>query len=142
MNNKLTMVVAPMIAFAVLLVSCKKEKDDNGGDAGIAGRYKMTGLAEITPAGEVDQFPFTDDCAKDDILEFKKNKTYVYTDAGEVCVPSGNDSGVWDTAGDNKITIDGAEVNIVSKTATQLVLLRTEDQDGNTVAYKVTLQKL
>jgi hypothetical protein len=138
MNNKLTMVVAPMIAFAVLLVSCKKEKDD----AGITGRYKMTALVEITAAGEVDQFPLIDDCVKDDVLEFKSNKTYVYTDAGTVCTPSGNDTGTWENAGGNKIRIDGQEITIVSQTATQLVLLNVEDLDGNKLTYKSTYQKL
>jgi len=141
MNNKLTMAVVPMILFAVMLVSCKKEKDE-GGRNGITGRYKMTGLTKVEPGGETDQFPLIDDCVKDDVLEFRSDKTYVYTDAGSICVPNGSETGTWENMGGNKIKIDAAEVTIVSQTATQLVLLRIQPAVDGDLVFKAVYRKL
>lgn len=142
MNNKLNIVSATMILFAVMLISCKKEKNDNNGNNSIAGKYRMTALVEIKDGVETDQFPLIDDCTKDDVLEFRSNKTYVYTDAGTTCVPDGSDAGTWEAVSTSKMKVDGEQVTIVSKTDSQLVLQRTETLGGETLDYKITYTRL
>jgi hypothetical protein len=140
MNNKFTFLICPIVAFGLLLTGCKKE--DAVQNDSISGRYQLTGVKKVIPQGEVDEFPFLEDCAKDDVLEFKSNKTYVYTDAGEKCNPAGDDQGQWIQKSSTVLEIDGLEAIIVSNSNGQLVLMTSEAAGAETIRYKMTYKKL
>ena len=101
------------IAASALLFSCKKNDKTSCDNtvAALAGNYKIT---KVTLAGQpaTDLF-FSDDCYKDDVYQFKADKTLVYDDAGTICNPPGDGSGSWDIV-NNRLVVtqtsgDGAD---------------------------------
>lgn len=94
-----------------LAVSCKKDKDKDCSfsEANLVGSYKITALKYKASASatEVDEFALFSACEKDDIITFNSNHTMTYTDAGTVCTPAGNDTGVWAYINSNTINVDG-----------------------------------
>jgi len=104
---KKIILASALISFAFL--SCKKDdKTCNLSQSSFVGTYKVTAFKykANTAATEVDEFPTWDACEKDDIVIFNANNTITFTDAGAVCVPDGNDTGVWALTG-STINIDG-----------------------------------
>jgi len=123
--KKLTLLVLTLS----LLASCKKDKNCNKDMAGVSGSYKVTAVTyKSTPTGtEQDYYStfYTDACEKDDIITLNSNGTYVFTDAGVKCVPSGDDTGTWNVSGNN-ITIDGQTEQIESFDCSRLVILEVD----------------
>ena len=63
----------------------------------LAGRYKIVAASYVEASGDRDVLhEIYDVCERDDINELKADKTFVYTDAGEKCIPDGSVSGTWD----------------------------------------------
>lgn len=104
MKKKLLFVgLAAMLLTSV--ISCKKSSGDDDDDceinvASVAGKYKLVSAKFVNGTTETDALhTLYDDCELDDINELKADKTFVYTDAGSVCSPSGSTSGTWDISG-------------------------------------------
>lgn len=111
-------------------ISCKKDKDDECEltTAAMAANYKVSAVrykATATSA-ETDYFNawFTDACERDDVVSLNANGTYVFTDAGVVCSPPGDDTGTWSISGNNFIT-DGFSYNIDAHTCTSITVSTT-----------------
>ena len=123
--KKLTLLVLTLS----VLVSCKKDKTCNKDMAGMSGSYKVTAATyRSTPTGtEQDYYStlYSDACERDDIITLNSNGTYVFTDAGVKCVPSGDDTGTWNVSGNN-ITIDGQTEQIESFDCSRLVILEVD----------------
>lgn len=105
--------------FATLLatsfLSCKKSSDDDDeceiSVASIAGKYKLISSKYVNGSTETDAInDLYDPCELDDTNELKADKTFVYTDAGTVCSPSGSTSGTWDISGMTLILNSGFSV--------------------------------
>ncbi|MBI3138509.1 MAG: lipocalin family protein [Sphingobacteriales bacterium] len=103
--------------FAVSLIffafaSCKKDKNETCtlSQTSLAGSYKMTAIKYKSSAASPEQDFFNDTfieaCDRDNVITFAAAGTYTITDAGTVCTPDSNDSGVWTLAG-TTISVDG-----------------------------------
>jgi len=96
----------------VLLFSCNEKKplECTKSVANISGPYRVTayGYKQTPTSPEEDYYPiiFPDACDRDDIYTFKTNGTYEMKDAGLVCSPPDDETGVWTYDG-NAMTIDG-----------------------------------
>ena len=116
-------------------LSCKKDSDDSEeceiNVATVAGKYKLVSAKFVNGSTETDALPtLYDACELDDINELKPDKTFVYTDGGTVCTPSGSTSGTWDISGMTLILNSGFSV-IESFDCTNLVVTYTDG--ANTV---------
>ncbi|MEP7165927.1 MAG: hypothetical protein ABI741_14590 [Ferruginibacter sp.] len=95
-----------VIAFGLL--SCKKDKSCDLNGSSFAGTYKVTALkykADATTP-EVDEYALLSACEKDDLVIFNTNNTVTFQDAGTVCVPPGDDTGIWSLIG-SSLNLDG-----------------------------------
>ncbi len=126
---------------AISFTSCKKNDTAITPFQDISGYYKMTALKLITAGNEVDYLPTLDACSLDDVLTFKSNKTYTYTDAGLACTPNGSESGTWNYKGRDSLVIDNVVMAIVSKTNTELVLLADGRSNSLGLVFKTTYKK-
>ena len=103
------------VMLSLVMFSCKKsDKTCDLNAANLAGSYKISAVKYKADAStpEVDEFALYPACEKDDVTAFNTNGTYTVTDAGAVCMPAGNDNGVWSLSG-NTINID-TEVGTVT----------------------------
>lgn len=128
------------LAASVLLAgisSCKKDNSDDDGDddceitvASVAGVYKLVSSVDITMSGSpVDMLHVSyDDCELDDTNELKADGTFVYTDAGVVCSPSGSTSGTWSISGTTLVLNSGFS-NIESYNCKDLVVTFRDEND-------------
>ena len=104
-----------VLAAAFVFSGCGKDDaktttcDLNPGN--FAGSYKIT--SELANGVEMHNTTYYDPCELDDLLIFNTNGTYNYSDAGTVCSPSGDDSGVWSLVGTNLI-VDSTGIGAVS----------------------------
>jgi hypothetical protein len=97
------------------LVSCKKQTEDDGDCditvATVAGKYKLISCKYVNGAVETDAInDLYDACELDDINELKADKTFVYSDLGTICSPSGSETGTWDISGMTLILNSGFSV--------------------------------
>ena len=116
--------------------SCKKQGSDDDDDdeeceismATLAGVYKLVSSKDITMAGsEIDMLHINyDDCELDDTNELKADGTFVYTDAGTVCSPSGSTSGTWSVNG-RTLRLDAGFSNIESFNCKEMVVTFRDD---------------
>jgi len=112
-----------------LFFSCKKKDDCSTNVASISGTYRITAYSyKQTPtSSEVDYYStiFPDACDRDNTLMFNTNGTYLLTDAGVVCNPSGNDNGTWSLSG-NTMTVDSDPTTIESFDCKTLIIYNTD----------------
>lgn len=108
------------LVLSIAFTSCKKDdvKVCDLNATNLVGSYKTTAITykadAATPAVDIFNDPlFYDACEKDDLLIFNANNTITFSDAGVVCTPAGNDTGVWTLAG-STVTIDGELATITS----------------------------
>ena len=73
-----------------------------------------------TPA--VDELATYSACEKDDLTIFNANNTITYSDAGVVCTPSGNSTGVWAIPSATTINVDGDVATVASFSCTGMTL--------------------
>lgn len=74
-----------LIAVLTLSVSCKKNKDT----VTIVGKWKQSsGVYSPAFMGETDYFSTYSSCQKDDIIEFKANNTFEFTEGASKCDPA------------------------------------------------------
>ncbi len=88
----------------------KKKSDETCSStmAAIAGTYKLNAFTykQTSTSPSQDYLLLKDPCELDDLLEFKANGNYTYSDLGTVCSPDGSDAGTWSVTG-NTIISDG-----------------------------------
>jgi len=85
----MTSKIALIVLFAAMgLIACKKDKDKEPAKT-IVGKWKQAS-GTYTPAyyGETDYFSFYPSCDKDDILEFKSDNSYEFTEGATKCDPA------------------------------------------------------
>ena len=122
--------------------SCKKSSGDDEDCeitiANLAGTYKLISAKYVNGSTETDALhDLYDDCELDDTNELKADKTFVYTDAGTVCSPSGSESGTWDISGMTLILNSGFSV-IESFDCHDMVV--TYDLGGQTIRERYRKQ--
>ena len=129
----------------VLLFSCNKDPKDEctTNVTSLSTTYKITGYTyKPTPTSpEQDYFTilFPDACDRDNNLTLSSNGTYVITDVGMVCTPSGADNGVWTFTG-NSMTIDG-EPTVIESFNCQTLVISFADFMTTGDKMKITLVK-
>lgn len=127
---------------AVSLFSCKKDDEvintTTPSKEQLVGTWKKTG--ETTNGANTWNTTNYDPCEMDDNIQLKSDNTYIYTDAGTVCSPSGNDSGAWSVSG-STLTIDGFPITINGFNGTTLTLKETFTFGGTTYTTISTLTK-
>lgn len=119
-----------LIMLASVMVSCKKSSDSdptcNADMAGVSGTHKITAVSYKLNSGAtaVDYYNllFTDACERDDLFVLNANGTFNYTDAGVVCVPTGNYAGSWNLTG-STFTFDGDVYTLQSFNCSTLVVV-------------------
>jgi hypothetical protein len=101
-------------AALLLFLGCKKDDDDEPEQVAItkeniAGSYKIN---IITLKEGTSEQNYTDSlldaCSKDDILNFRADKTYTQIDEGAKCNPSENYEGTWDLPSTTKFILDSS----------------------------------
>ncbi|MBI5371731.1 MAG: lipocalin family protein [Sphingobacteriales bacterium] len=132
-----------LIVFA--FASCKKDKENcTLSQASLAGSYKMTAIKYKASASspELDFFndAFIDACDRDNILTFAAGGTYTITDAGIVCTPDSNDSGVWTLTG-TTIAVDGEPGTVENFSCNSFKVKTTDEmQAGDSFVITYTRQ--
>ena len=134
------------VLLVISFTACKKDKDKSCTQdmAGISGSHKITAISykasSSSSAQDYYNAIYTDPCEKDDIVTFKSDGTYNFTDAGVKCDPVGDDSGNWSQTG-NTLTFDGQALNIKSFDCNKLVLSSTGyNTPGDEIDYTFTRQ--
>jgi len=96
-------VLNALLITSSLFTACKKDEPADMEEeceisvTTLAGRYKIVAASYVEASGDRDVLhEIYDVCERDDINELKADKTFVYTDAGEKCIPDGSVSGTWD----------------------------------------------
>lgn len=130
------------ISLSLLFSSCKKSNDDRDceiTEANIAGIYKLSAAVRIQGSVETDVLHVLyNDCELDDTNELKTNNTFVYTDAGVVCSPSGSETGTWSISG-NTLILNGVSLTtIVSYDCSKMVV--TYPDGSSTIRETYTRQ--
>ncbi len=107
-------IILSVVVISFAFLSCKKDKTCDLNTGNFVGSYKVTSFKYKADAStpEIDEFTFWDACEKDDLVIFNANNTITYSDAGLVCTPDGNGTGIWTLSG-SAINIDG-QVGTVS----------------------------
>jgi hypothetical protein len=135
--------LALLIISLATFSSCKKDKDAPAiSIQSISGSYKLgawTYQENQMPPDDLIQY--MDDCEKDDIINFKTDKTFTNTDAGVQCMPPGGYNGDWDLPSTTKIILDGEEHTLDSFDGTTLKVSQSETLSGVTEVYRMTLVK-
>jgi hypothetical protein len=140
------------IALLSLLVICSCSKSGSSSScektvAGIAGTYKIVKIELGTSGTFIDiTSSALSACEADDRFQLKADKTVVYTDAGTVCSPAGDDTGTWDVVG-NTLTLSAGSVDLTGATidsydCSKLVASFTDNSTGTTLTYRITIQKI
>lgn len=124
-----------LLAATLVFTGCKKENDTDEDDdcpitvEDIAGKYKLFSVVLVEASGQRDvMHEIYEDCELDDINELKADKTFVYTDGGSVCSPSGSTSGTWNISG-RILTLNSGTANIESFNCRDLVVTYRNGDD-------------
>ena len=132
-----------LLAFFVLCLSCKKDKDVAITKDTIAGTY---GFVKITfkPDGGGNEVEVTDaymlDCALDDLQVFETDGKYTYDDAGVQC-GGGDDISTWNLNSTTSISIDGTAYELTSFNGSVMVISQVTDHLGVDGKLKTHLKK-
>ncbi|HVU55552.1 MAG TPA: lipocalin family protein [Puia sp.] len=145
-KNLLFFVVSAFSLLTLMLAGCsKKDSGSSYSMASIAGTYKLTSATYT--AGGVTQDGmdlFFDPCQQDDILQFKADSTFIYTDAGTTCSTDGSGTGKWYISGNYLIQTEDQNndtATIKSFNGTALTLTTPVDLLGVPVIFAITMTK-
>lgn len=128
--------ITSLLAFAAILVltiACKKNKDV----VTLVGKWKQVS-GSYSPAfmGETDYFSAYSACEKDDIIEFKANNTFEFTEGASKCDPA--DPQIID-AGNYSVNAELTSLSIFGQTikiaVTNTTLTVTNTFDINGITY-------
>ena len=139
-----TLPLVLLILSLASLSSCKKDKDESVAITiqTISGAYKLVALTtQINNMPEEDGMQNMEDCQKDDIINFRTDKTYTYTDAGLQCAVPGNDSGNWDLPNTTTFVLAGVSWVLEAFDGRTLKISNTSSFGGDTEVHRVTLRK-
>lgn len=138
-----------LATFALLSIfsACEKKdeikKDCSVSTANVAGTYKISSLKYKASANvpEQDFLGFLEACEKDDLIRLNSNGTYVYTDAGVACSPSGSNNGTWSISG-NTIQSDGLVNGKIKSFDCKLLVFEVDNAivQGDQLTYTLTMQ--
>ena len=137
----------PLVLLIIALTSfssCKKDKDEAQAITiqTISGSYKLAvwtyQFGNLPVENLLDNM---EDCERDDLVNFKTDKTFTRTDAGVQCVPSDPYDGTWDLPNNKKIVLDGDEYVLESFDGKLLKISQTETSGGISEVYRMTLSK-
>ena len=93
-----------------VLTGCKKDKDEAGVSIkSIAGSYIVSVYTFNDGSGDKDLLAGMKPCERDDVFEFKVDKTYAVLDAGLHCNPSQNYNSTWDLISSTKMIMGGSD---------------------------------
>ena len=135
-----------LVIYVLAFASCKKDKKDDNcslSEANLAGSYKITSIKYKASASSpeedyIDQF--LEPCEKDDIITLNTDHTYVYTDAGTICSPNGNDNGTWGLSG-NVILVDGDPATVENFNCSSFTAVATDfDIAGDKIIFTYAKQ--
>ena len=129
------------LAGTFFLASCKKDDNCELSSSSIVGTYKATSITYRASAGapENDIYTNLDACAKDDLIIFNDNGSVIFQDAGQVCSPSGNDTGSWSLSG-NTLLLDGEPGTVSSFGCNEMVLTMTDPSTGGVSTVRLARQ--
>lgn len=134
-------------AMALVLVSCKKDKNEDTSTPittqSISGTYTLGSITmKMGTSPETDATSSMDACQRDDRMTLNVDGSAIYTDAGTKCSPAGDDTGTWAlTSNNTKLSLDGYEMTIQSFVNGALKLSETETISGTTYTYTITYNK-
>lgn len=120
-------IIFALLALSTVATSCKKDKKNCDLNASnVVGTYKITSASYKADAASPaqDWFALLPACEKDDLFIINSNGTTTITDAGTVCSPSTNDTGIWTLSG-STLTIDGEPANVSSFDCSGMTLVGT-----------------
>ncbi len=105
-----------LAASLVFVLGCSKDDDDEPTNTvtikNVSGNYIWTGFTVTQDVITVNVFPQVDACAKDDIINLKEDKTYLWPDGGVKCSQSQDQTGTWDLVGTTQFKLDAQTWNI------------------------------
>lgn len=135
-------------AMALVLVSCKKDKDEDTAPAismeSLAGTYTLGSITVKVGNGPEENITDSqmEPCEKDDKLTLSSNGTFSNQDAGTTCDPTTAGTGTWSlTSNNTKIVMDGEESTIQSFNNGVLKIGETDNSTGVAITYTVTMNK-
>jgi hypothetical protein len=135
------------IALFLLFIACKKS-DNNISNAktvqNLAGSYTITAINIYALGVNFDEFATLDACQKDNIVKLNAdpNMTCDFIDAGVVCVPPEDSTGVWSlSANADSLTIQGTTAFIKSWDGKTLILAETGLISNQVATTTITLFK-
>ena len=145
MNRAFTKILALALLVATTFSACKKDNDSNDSlsvtKENLAATYTLSTIkVKATGVAEQDVTSQVTACEKDDQIILKSDLTIQYKDAGTVCSPAGDGTGVWSLSG-STITMDGDAYTVKSLTKGTLVLEQTGTVSGVTYTYTTTLNR-
>jgi hypothetical protein len=135
-------IILSLVVLSAVFVSCKKDDKNCDLNAGnVTGSYKITGLTykANTATPVVDEYALFPACQKDDLIIFNANGTTTYSDAGVVCTPPGNDTGIWTLSG-NSISLDGDVYVVAAFSCTGMTLTQAGPDPGELTTITVAKQ--
>ena len=129
------------LAGTFFLASCKKDENCDLNSSSLVGTYRATSITYKASAGspEIDVYSGLDACEKDDLIIFNDNGSVIFQDAGQVCSPSGNDTGTWSLSG-NTILLDGEAGTVSSFDCDTMVLTMTDASTGEISTVRLARQ--
>jgi len=133
---------------SIIFYSCDKDDPPKGCTtdmASIAGPYKITAVSyKQTPTSAAQDYMlilFPDACDRDNVYTFNANGSYQIADVGQVCSPSGNDTGTWSLTGTSNLQIDGDPTILESFDCKVWVVSNTDvDIAGDKLTITLTKQ--
>ncbi len=133
---------------AMLFTACKKDKDEAGPEinkTNLAGKYKLSKLEMIPPAGSAQSMMGTlDECEKDDAYTLNADFSAKFEDLGSTCSQTTVRTTTWKLEGKN-IQIDGGSQEFIgvvkSYDGKTLVIDGSYDFMGITTTLRATLAK-
>jgi len=117
------------ILFFTLMVGCKKNDNNcNLSNEKLVGTYKLTAITYKPSGSSTHQDvynTFLEPCQRDDLYIFNSNNSFNYVDAGNVCLPPGNDNSTWSLSG-NTLIIDTDIFIVASFNCSTMVVTLTD----------------
>ncbi|MCS6824948.1 MAG: lipocalin family protein [Cytophagaceae bacterium] len=147
-----------LFLLSVLLVSCKKDKDDpkpssQGNSSSyqqrILGKWKITSFTLVSDSASIDYYQQMEDCEKDNILEFRRDSVLIFDEGPTKCNvddPQQTDGTYVLSADNKKLTMtnnmgyDSFTWEIVELTNVRMKLIMKSDDQTTTL--ELVLQKV
>lgn len=130
--------------FISALIACSKSDSVEGTPItveSLSGTYILKDLTWNYGGINFNIYDSLDACEKDNLIEFKTDKTVDYIDAGVTCTPPSDDSGTWDLQGDSLIFSDNYDNAKIESFNGKTLILSGTPEDPPGVIATTTLEK-